>query len=80
MTVKNKVRPNSYHDSATLMLITNRMAEELGAKNVAVMMATDMNKDILKESEHLAPNGEAATANDLISRPAVPMKPPSTGR
>lgn len=66
MTIKNKVRPNSYHDSATLMLITNRMAEQLGAKNVAVMMATDMNKDILKESELLDSSGESATPNDLI--------------
>jgi len=66
MSVKNKVRPNSYYDSATLMLITNRMAEQLGAKNVAVMMATDMNKDILQESDLLAQNGKDATPNDLI--------------
>jgi succinyl-CoA synthetase alpha subunit len=63
---KNEVRPNSYYDSATLMLITNTMAEDLGAKNVAVMMGTKMNKDLLREFGLLTEDGEAAGSNDLI--------------
>lgn len=66
MPVRNEIRKNSYHDSATLMLITNKMAGELGPKNVAVMMGTDMNKDIMRESGLLTEEGEAAGANDLI--------------
>ena len=66
MTVKNKIRKNSYHDSAALMLITNRMGEQLGTKNLAVMMGTDTNKDIMRESDLLTRDGEGVGANDLI--------------
>lgn len=66
MVVKNIVKKNAYHDSATLMLITNQISGSLGADNVAVMMGTDMNRDILSESGLLSADGRAATGNDLI--------------
>ena len=48
MILKNIVRKNSYYDSATLMLLTSKIGAELGStKDIAVMMATDMNKEIM---------------------------------
>lgn len=66
MAVSNVVRKNSYYDSVTLMLLSNQMSQELGSKNVAVMMATDTNKKILRETNLLTEEGEKAGPNDLI--------------
>lgn len=65
--LKNVIKKNSYYDSATLMLLTSKVAPEVGgSKNVAVMMASEMNKDLMRNSGLLAENGEAASPNDLI--------------
>ena len=66
MAVRNVVRKNSYYDSVTLMRLSNQMSQELGSKNVAVMMATDTNKEILRETNLLTEEGEKAGPNDLI--------------
>lgn len=65
--LKNVVKNNSYYDSATLMLLTSKVAPSVGgSKNVAVMMATEMNKDLMRTSGLLNEVGEAASPNDLI--------------
>ena len=66
MIIKNAVKKNTYYDSATLMLLSNQMAQEIGAENVAVMMATPANKEILRDSGLLTQAGETAGPNDLI--------------
>lgn len=67
MKLKNVVKKNSYYDSATLMLLSSKVGEQLGStKDVAVMMASDMNKDIMRASGLLAEEGEAAGSNDLV--------------
>ena len=66
MIIQNSVRENTYYDSMTLLMISNRMAENVGAENVAVMMGTATNKDILESSGLLAKEGRAAGSNDLI--------------
>lgn len=67
MIVKNIVKENRYYDSATLMLLTSKIGKQLGStKNVAVMMATDMNKDLMEASKLLTDDGRAAGANDLV--------------
>ncbi|MBS1888683.1 MAG: acyl-CoA synthetase FdrA [Actinobacteria bacterium] len=42
-----RVRRGAYHDSVTLMLVTSRVAEEEGASDVAVVMATPLNLELL---------------------------------
>lgn len=65
--LKNVIKKNSYYDSATLMLLTSKVAPEVGGShNIAVMMASEMNKDLMRNSGLLADEGEAASPNDLV--------------
>jgi FdrA protein len=67
MILRNVVRKNSYYDSATLMLLTSKIGENIGSThNVAVMMATDLNKDLMQLSGLLNKDGKEAGSNDLI--------------
>ena len=67
MKLKNVVKKNSYYDSATLMLLSSKVGAQLGStKDVAVMMASGMNKDIMNASGLLAEEGATAGANDLV--------------
>ena len=67
MILRNVVIKNSYYDSATLMLLTSKIGERLGStKNVAVMMATDLNKQLMQASGLLDNEGKVAGSNDLI--------------
>lgn len=67
MILKNVVQKNSYYDSATLMLLSSKVGQHIGStKQVAVMMGSDMNKDIMRASGLLGPEGEAANPNDLV--------------
>jgi len=67
MILKNVVQKNSYYDSATLMLLSSKVGQHIGStKQVAVMMGSDMNKDIMRASGLLEPEGEAANPNDLV--------------
>lgn len=66
--LKNIIVANSYFDSATLMLLTNKVKEQLGlsSQEVAIMMATEMNKRIMRESNLLDSTGEAASSGDML--------------
>ncbi len=65
--LKNVIKKNSYYDSATLMLVTSKVAQQVGgSKNLAVLMATEMNKELMRGSGLLNEDGEAAAPNDLI--------------
>lgn len=65
--LKNLVKKNAYYDSATLMLISSKLAELAGgSENIAVMMASQMNKDIMRKSGLLDQEGQEAAPNDLI--------------
>lgn len=67
MILQNIVRKNSYYDSATLMLLTSKIGAGLGStKDIAVMMATDMNKEIMAASGLLTEEGKTAGPNDLV--------------
>ena len=67
MIIKNIVQKNSYYDSATLMLLSSQVAKEVGPDgDAAVMMGSDMNREILEKSGLLADEGRAAGPNDLI--------------
>jgi succinyl-CoA synthetase alpha subunit len=65
--LKNVVRKNSYYDSATLMLVSSKVAQQVrGSKNIAVLMSTEMNKELMRGAGLLNEDGEAAAPNDLI--------------
>ena len=67
MILRNVVKKNSYYDSATLMLLTSKIGKSIGStQNVAVMMATDMNKDLMDASGLLNDDGREAGSNDLL--------------
>lgn len=60
------VKEGSYHDSVTLMLLTNAVSTVEGVNKVSIMMATPANKDIFKQSGLETEELLAATANDMV--------------
>lgn len=66
--LKNIILKNSYYDSATLMLLTNKLKERLNlnSNEVAVMMATAMNKRIIKDANLLNEDGNNANTGDML--------------
>ncbi|MHC5217241.1 bifunctional FdrA/YlbE family protein [Enterococcus sp. LJL128] len=57
---------NNYQDSINLMLLTNTINELDQVKMSQIMMGTDANKDILKNTNLLTAEAEAASPNDLM--------------
>ena len=66
MVVYNKVNENAYYDSVTLMVISSKISVVKGVQHAAVMMGTDHNKEIMKNSNILSEAGEKASASDMI--------------
>ncbi|HSD84442.1 MAG TPA: acyl-CoA synthetase FdrA, partial [Anaerolineae bacterium] len=66
MIVKTLIKPSEYHDSVTLMLVARELTKFPGVIDVGVIMATEANKALLKESGLLTSDGQAATPNDLV--------------
>lgn len=66
--LKNIKIQNSYYDSATLMLLTNKFKEKLNlsSEEVAIMMATEMNKRIMKNANLLNEDGQKANSGDML--------------
>ena len=66
--LKNIVIENRYYDSATLMLLTNQVKNELklSTSDIAIMMATELNKRLMQESALLTDVGEKAHPGDMI--------------
>lgn len=66
--LKNLVILNSYYDSATLMLLTNQIKQNLSLKSdeISIMMATEMNKRIMDESGLLDETGRNANPGDVL--------------
>lgn len=60
------VFPGTYHDSVALMQISMTLERLPGVQQAAMIMGTAQNKDLLREAGLLTPEGEQATANDLI--------------
>lgn len=66
MIVKAIVKRNAYYDSVTLMAISKRVEEIEGVASANVSMATEMNKDLLKNVGLMTPEVAAAGPNDLV--------------
>ena len=60
------IKKNSYQDSINLMLLTNAINLLEGVTKCSVMMGTEANKDILRNSNLLTPEAEAAAPNDMV--------------
>lgn len=60
------IKKNSYQDSINLMLLTNSINTLEGITKCSIMMGTDANKDILKNSGLLTSEGESAAPSDMI--------------
>lgn len=65
--IHNIIKENAYFDSVTLMLFSSRLNSVEGIEQAAVMMGTDHNKELMKNSGILTNDvAEKATSNDLI--------------
>lgn len=60
------VKKNSYQDSINLMLLTNAINALEGVNKSQIMMGTDANKDIFRNSGLLTPEAEAADPSDMV--------------
>ena len=60
------VRRNAYVDSVTLLQVTAEVAALTGIAEAALVMATDLNRDGLRDAGLLVGDAAAAGANDLV--------------
>lgn len=66
MVTKNIIRENTYLDSIMLMSISSSLKKIEGVTEVSVIMGTEANKEILKNTGLLTGEGEKAGPGDLI--------------
>jgi FdrA protein len=67
MTVtKAQVRSGAYYDSVILMQLQRSLAALPGVIDAGVVMGTGANKEILAQTGLMAPEAEAAAADDLV--------------
>lgn len=69
--IRNVIWQKRYMDSLRLMRISNKAAGLEGVEKVAVVMATPLNKEILKEVGLLTTEGSDASTDDMIVGIAV---------
>ncbi len=66
MNLKILIKKDSYHDSVTLMALSGKIAAIEGVNDAVVVMATDMNKELLQRIEIYNKEIDIAGTNDLI--------------
>ncbi len=66
MAVRVEVRRGAYYDSVVLMQLQRSLATLPGVLDAGVVMGTDANKAVLGQSGLLAPEVQAAVADDLV--------------
>lgn len=66
MELKSRILENQYHDSVALMLATKQLKNHPNVSDAALMMGTEVNKELLKQGGLLTEEAQAAQANDLI--------------
>ncbi len=64
--LKAEIRPGAYYDSVILMQLQRALAALPGVQEAGVVMGTAANKELLAQSDLLAPEVQAAAADDLI--------------
>lgn len=60
------IKKNSYQDSINLMLLTNSINTLHGVIKCSIMMGTDANKDIFRNSGLLTSEAESAAPSDMV--------------
>jgi FdrA protein len=60
------IKPNTYQDSVTLMLVSRQLEAVSGVNRVSVMMGTPANKEILRATGFSSPELGSALASDLV--------------
>lgn len=63
---KVEIRSGAYYDSVVLMQLQRSLADLAAVLDAGVVMGTDANKDVLAQSNLLTPEGQAASADDLV--------------
>jgi len=60
------IKPNTYQDSVSLMLLSHELGTLSGVIKVSVMMGTPANKEILRATGFSSPELESAQSGDLV--------------
>lgn len=60
------IKKNSYQDSINLMLLTNSINNLDGVTKCSIMMGTDANKDIFRNSGLMTKDAEEASPSDMV--------------
>lgn len=63
---KGEIRSGVYYDSVVLMLLQRSLSEQPGVHDAGVVMGTEANKELLIQSDLLAPEVQAAGADDMV--------------
>ncbi len=66
MVKKNIVKTGKYYDSVLLLRVSQKAQEFTGVNQIAVVMGTDSNKEILKELNLYGDELDSAGPNDLV--------------
>ena len=66
MLLKNSVLENRFYDSVFLMQIASKVQDLCKAEGISVLMGTESNKSVMRETSMLNNEGEKANPNDLI--------------
>ena len=64
--LKAEIRTGAYYDSVVLMQLQRALAALPGVLEAGVVMGTPANKDVLAQSNLLAPEIQAAGMDDLV--------------
>ena len=64
--VKNIVKKNMFRDSVQLLHLSEEAKKIEGVLDAAIVMGTDLNKELLQKQGLLAEKGKDATENDMI--------------
>jgi len=63
---KGEIRSGAYYDSVILMQLQRSLAELPGVIDAGVIMGTQANKELLEQSDLLAPEIQAAGTDDMV--------------
>lgn len=66
MSIKVKIKKNTYFDSVSLMSLTTKTNEIEGIDQAVIAMGTEMNKEVLKNVDMLVPELDEVKNGDLM--------------
>ena len=66
MEIKTRILKNQYHDSVALMFAAKQLKKHTEVADAALIMGTEVNKELLEQGGLLTQKAQTAQANDLI--------------